>query len=309
MTLFHEKAFELSGQAIQAREIAVLQVNLGYRCNQHCTHCHVSAQPGRQEAMDRGTVDKVLAILKEHRIRCLDVTGGAPELNPHFRYMIQSARENDVHVIVRTNLTVFFEPGMADIPEFFRDNIVEVIASLPCFTRENVDRMRGRAFEKSIKGLRTLNALGYGRNGGLVLNLVYNPLSASLPGSQNALESSYKEELSERVGITFNRLLVLANLPAGRFQEMLVRTDERVRYIESARSALNTDTFEGLMCRHLLNVRWDGTLYDCDFNQALGLPVRSASRHIRDFDLQSLSHRFIMTGDHCYLCTAGKGSS
>ena len=299
------------GAALHARSIDTFQVNLGYRCNQSCKHCHIGAHRDRREEMNRETADRVLDALREHRIGVLDITGGAPELNPLFRYIVRAAREAGARVMVRTNLTIFSEPQMSDLPEFFRDNRVEVIASLPHYTRSGVDRVRGEGtFEKSIEGLRRLNTLGYGNGDGLILNIVYNPPQALLPDAQGKVEKTYREELTKRLGIAFNRLLIIANMPVGRFREFLTRTDGLDGYVEAARRAFNPAALVGLMCRHLINIGWDGVLHDCDFNQALGLTLHEeCPRHIRDFDPGVLKARPIVTDDHCFLCAAGQGSS
>ena len=261
--------------------------------------------------MSKKIMDMVLSIMKKHDLRHLDITGGAPELNPHFKYFVEAAAGADIRVTVRTNLTVFFETGMAGLPEFYRNNHVEIIASLPCYTQSNVDSLRGdKVFEKSIASIGALNALGYSNDPGLILDLVYNPGHAFLPGDQETLNVVYKNELQKQFGITFNRLLVLANMPIGRFKENLCSGDELSRYMDTAQTAFNPSTIEGLMCRSLLNVGWDGALYDCDFNQALGISMKKENpQHIMDFHLTALQHRFIATGDHCYICTAGQGSS
>jgi radical SAM/Cys-rich protein len=311
MSSFDDKVREILGGPLTATDIAILQVNVGYACNMNCKHCHLSAGPHRTECMDMETIAHVLRVLKESGIRTLDITGGAPELNPHLRYLVAEARSAGAHVIVRTNLTVLLEPGMEDFPEFYRDHEVEVVASLPHFSGTSVDRVRGEgAFEKSLRALQRLNGLGYGKDGtGLVLNLVYNPPGALLPGSQKELEDRYREELTVR-GIAFNRLFTFANMAMGRFLEFLVRTRGFDSYMASIRKAFNPATLDGLMCRHLVSVRWDGTLFDCDFNQVPELPVEDACpRHISAFDPESLARRRIVTDEHCFVCTAGAGTS
>jgi len=311
MSSFDDKVREILGGPLTATDIAILQVNVGYACNMNCKHCHLSAGPHRKECMDMETIAQVLRVLKESGIRTLDITGGAPELNPHLRYLIAEARNAGAHVIVRTNLTVLLEPGMEDLPEFYRDHGVEVVASLPHFTGASVDRVRGAAtFEKSLRVLRRFNGLGYGKEGtGLTLNLVYNPPGALLPGSQKELEDRYREELAAR-GIVFNSLFTFANMALGRFREFLVRTRGFDSYMASVQKAFNPTILEGLMCRHLVSVRWDGTLFDCDFNQVPELPVEDACpRHISAFDPERLAHRRIVTDEHCFVCTAGAGTS
>jgi len=261
--------------------------------------------------MDRGTIDAVLAVLAGSSIDTLDVTGGAPELNPHFRRLVSSANTFGKHVIVRTNLAVLHEPGMADLPVFYRDHGVDLIASLPCYRKENVDGMRGSgAFAKSIASLRELNGLGYGLPDGLPLHLVYNPSGPFLPPLQGALEQDYRRELGGNHKVSFTSLYALANLPIGRFQERLARSGELDRYRDLLACSFNPATLDGVMCRTLLSVGWDGRLYDCDFNQVLGLTVGpDAPAHIRDFDFDALARRAIRIGDHCYGCTAGHGST
>ncbi len=275
-----------------------------------CKHCHVSAGTGRQEAMDGENIEAVLTVLRSTDINILDITGGAPEMNPHFFHLVREAKRIGKHVMVRTNLTIFFEDGMEYLPEFYRDNDVEIIASLPFYLESNVDRVRGKgSFQKCVEALRKLNSLGYGAQGSeKKLRLVYNPSGAFMSPSQKMLEADYRRELQERFGITFDSLFTFLNMPIGRFRDYLVRSGNFEKYMEKLICAFNPETLEGLMCRHLINVGWDGTLYDCDFNQMLGLGVHS-SRSISDFDHQELVDRAINTGEHCYGCTAGRGST
>ncbi len=299
---------------ITRRALDTLQVNLGYRCNQACHHCHVNAGPDRKEMMSRETIDDVLRVLEARRIATLDVTGGAPELNPHFRHLVHAARTLGVHVIDRCNLTVLNEPGFEDLAEFLAREAVEVTASLPCYTKENVDRQRGEhVFESSILGLQKLNALGYGgERTGLVLNLVYNPLGPSLPPAQDRLEADYKRELAAHFGIVFNRLFTLANMPIKRFGSTLITQGRFASYMELLRSAHNPDNLDGVMCRTLVSVDYRGHLYDCDFNQMLGIPLVAAGkprRHLTDLLTDELDGAPISVADHCYGCTAGQGSS
>lgn len=297
---------------LESDRIDTLQVNVGKLCNQACLHCHVEAGPLRREIMPRKIVDAVLAVLKRHRIPNLDITGGAPEMNPRFDYLVEQAEGMGKHVMVRSNLTVYFEEGKGYLPEFFRRHHVEVIASLPCYLEENTDSQRGSGvFEKSVQALRLLNAAGYGQaEPSLILNLVYNPVGAYLPPPQVELEADYRRELESRYGIVFNRLYVLANMPVGRFQHSLLRSGEHGQYMQKLRDAFNPATVDGLMCRSLISVGWDGTLYDCDFNQMLNLSVNhGAPATIFDFDMDQLARRRICVGEHCYACTAGAGSS
>lgn len=311
-TGFRDRVASLGQRPLSAREIGVLQVNLGYRCNMGCGHCHLSAGQGRTESMSGATVRNVLTVLRENPIDTLDVTGGAPELNPAFRDLVAEARSLGKKVIIRTNLTVFFEQGMKDLPDFYKEKKVEVIASLPCYLEENVNAVRGRAaFAKSLDALRELNSLGFGREEtGLALNLVYNPAGPFLPPLQAALESDYKKELKARYGISFTRLYTFTNMPLGRFRDSLAARGELEKYLSLLASAFNPAALDRVMCRSLLNVGWDGRLYDCDFNQALGMTVNAGGiRAIRDFDHQVLSARTIAVDDHCYGCTAGQGST
>jgi radical SAM/Cys-rich protein len=292
-------------------DVGILQVNLGYRCNMACKHCHVEASSGRDEMMSGDTVDAVIEVLKNNRIRAVDITGGAPELSPHFRYLVEGARQAGCHVMVRTNLTILLEKDMGHLPGFFRSHSVEIIASLPYYT-DDVDKVRGTgAFQKCIKALRNLNSLGYGSGvPDKRLNLVYNPGGPFLSPSQTALEEDYKKELKSRFGISFDRLYTFTNMPIGRFREFLFRTNGFDRYMDKLVQAFNPATLDGLMCRHLVSVGWDGRLYDCDFNQMLGLTLHAACpQHIKEFDYSRLAGRRITVGNHCYACTAGQGST
>jgi radical SAM/Cys-rich protein len=309
---FREKTHEVLGKPLGARGIEVLQVNLGYKCNMSCKHCHVAAGPARNEQMDSRTIEEVVSVLRKSGIAILDITGGAPELNPHFRFLVIEAKKMNVHVIVRTNLTIFFEDGMADLPEFFCDNSLEIIASLPYYLEGDVDRVRGeKTFQKSIRAMGKLNSLGYGI--GLAekkLNLVYNPAGAFLPPPQCSLEMEYRRQLVAQFGVSFDKLYTLANMPVGRFRDFLARANSLEKYIEKLSSSFNPGTLDGLMCRRLISVGWDGMLYDCDFNQSVGLNIdRNCSDTIEDFDYDNLANREIMTADHCYGCTAGRGST
>ena len=300
--------------AIKRAALQTLQVNLGYRCNQACLNCHVNASPDRKEMMERDTVDLLLRVLGAREVAILDVTGGAPELNPHFRHLVSSARADGVHVIDRCNLTVLSEPGFEDLADYLAKERVEITASLPCYTRENVDRQRGTdVFDASILGLRKLNALGYGRPGsGLSLNLVYNPLGPFLPPPQQKLEQDYKRELLDHFGIEFNQLFTLANMPIARFGSTLVSQGKFDGYMALLRGAHREANLEGVMCRTLVSVDWRGYLYDCDFNQMLGIPLsgtRKPTRHLSDLLDDDFAGAPIAVAQHCYGCTAGQGSS
>ena len=294
--------------------IDTLQVNVGKLCNQACGHCHVDAGPhqtGSDVNMDGETADLVLRVLSEAGVKTLDLTGGAPELNPNFRRLVTAARELGVHVIDRCNLSVLFQPGQEDLAEFLRDHEVEVIASLPFYKKDRTDRQRGAGvFDLSVLGLQRLNALGYGRPGGPELNLVFNPVGAYLPGDQHGLETSYKHELHEHFGIEFHHLYCITNMPIARFADWLRRSGNLAEYMETLVHAFNPAAAAGVMCRNLISIGPDGTIFDCDFNQMLGLPVDGgAPRNLRDFDLAALQRRRIVTDDHCLGCTAGAGSS
>jgi radical SAM/Cys-rich protein len=296
--------------ALRRRRLDTLQVNLGYRCNQSCVHCHVNAGPGRTEEMNGDTVDLVLAVLDRRRIGSLDVTGGAPELNPHFRRLVRSARDMGVHVMDRCNLTILEVEGQQDLAEFLADEQVEIIASMPCYLEDNVDRQRGKGvFDGSIRALKKLNALGYGVEGsGLALNLVYNPQGPSLPPGQVALEADYKRVLGDSHGVAFNQLYTLANMPIQRFGAVLLSQGGLENYVELLRSAHRDENLDAVMCRHLVSVDWRGYLYDCDFNQMLDLPIgqRAHLSELLHTDFQGLP---IRVAGHCYGCTAGQGSS
>lgn len=300
--------------AIRRRGVEILQVNLGYRCNQSCLHCHVNAGPTRTEMMDAATVDTVLAYLEAGTVRTLDLTGGAPELHPLFRSLVERARALGVHVIDRCNLTVFEEPGQADLPEFLAQHRVEITASLPCYTQELVDRQRGKGvYDASIRGILRLNALGYGRpDSGLALNLVYNPQGAVLPPAQAALEADYKRVLGEAFGIVFNRLFTLANMPIARFGSTLISKGQFNAYMTLLRESYSEANLESVMCRGVLSVDWQGRVHDCDFNQMLELPLQYQGKpEVRLADLvgSRLEGNPIVVKEHCFGCTAGQGSS
>lgn len=297
---------------LTALRVDTLQVNVGRVCNQTCRHCHVDAGPDRREAMARDTVEHCLRVLRDFDIPTLDITGGAPELNPHFRELVRGARALDRRVIDRCNLTVLEIPAQADLAAFLAAHRVEVVASLPYFEADRTDAQRGDGvFDRSLRGLRRLNALGYGRpDSGLILNLVYNPAGAFLPPDQGDLEVQFRRELRERWGVEFNRLFALANMPIGRFLEFLRATGNYEGYMTRLANAFNPAAVAGLMCRNLLSVGWDGALYDCDFNQMLDWPlVEGSPAHIRDFDPDRLARRAVAVGNHCFGCTAGGGSS
>lgn len=309
---FQEKVLAARGGPLAAEGIEVLQVNLGFRCNMACKHCHVEAGPARGELMGEETAERVISVLAHSDIPALDLTGGAPELNPQFRMLVAEARRLEKRVIARSNLTIFFEEGMEDLPEFYAEHGVEVVASLPYYMESGVDRVRGEGtFRKSIEALRKLNSLGFGADeGGMLLNLVYNPPGAFLPPAQETLEGEYKRELGEKFGISFSRLFTFTNMHIGRFRAFLAASGNLKTYTDKLVAAFNPATLDGLMCRHLLSVGWDGSLYDCDFNLVLDLKVaEGCPENIGDFDLRRLSSRRIAVGDHCFGCTAGQGST
>ncbi len=299
--------------SLTRRPLEILQVNLGKRCNQACTHCHVEAGPKRTEIMTERTVDRVLELLDHSTgIATVDLTGGAPELHPHFRRLVMAARRAGKQVIDRCNLTVLFEPGQEETAQFLAQNQVTVIASLPCYSRENVEKQRGLGvFEPSLRALEKLNALGYAAPGSVLeLHLVYNPVGPFLPPPQAKLESDYKKQLGERYGIRFNRLLTITNMPISRFLHQLLRDGTYEAYQTLLVQSFNPGTVSGLMCRNLLSIGWDGQLYDCDFNQMLELPLGGRPRSLWEIEaFDELAHDPIACGPHCFGCTAGAGSS
>ena len=297
---------------LHATGMTVFQINVGKLCNQTCRHCHVDAGPDRQESMSRETAELCIATLASTDIPTVDITGGAPELNQNFRWLVEQATHLKRHVMDRCNLSVLLLPSQADLAEFLARHRVEVIASLPYFRASQTDAQRGDGvFDKSIEAMQLLNRLGYGREGsGLTLNLVYNPVGAFLPPKQEAVETQFRRELQRAHDVTFNHLYTITNMPISRFLEFLMDSGNYEGYMERLANAFNPAAAAGVMCRYTLSVGWDGTLYDCDFNQMLDLPVDHGSpRHIRDFDLAQLHTRRIVTGNHCYGCTAGTGSS
>lgn len=290
-----------------------MQVNVGYRCNQTCLHCHVNAGPKRKEAMTRETVDLVLAYLCQSRAETLDITGGAPELNENFRYLVTEARKFGVHVMDRCNLTILNEAGQEDTAEFLAENQVEVIASLPCYLKDNVDGQRGKdVFDNSIAGIKKLNSLGYGqKNSELLLNLVYNPTGPYLPPSQHDLETDYKRELA-KFEITFNNLFTITNMPIARFGSTLISKNQFDDYMQLLKQSHQESNLDNVMCQSTVSIDWQGYVYDCDFNQMLGIPMPIANKsrpHLRDLMGVKLEGNPIATADHCYGCTAGQGSS
>ena len=296
--------------ALQRSELDTLQVNLGYLCNMSCVHCHVNAGPTRTELMSKKTIDQLLALIESQAITTLDLTGGAPEMNPHFRYLVKAARALGVRVIDRCNLTVLFEPGQEGLADFLAAQQVEITASLPCYLEDNVEQQRGKGvYQDSIRAIRHLNTLGYGSR--LPLNLVYNPVGATLPPPQVALEADYRRELAGRFDIHFSELFTITNMPISRFGAVLLAQGQYVEYMQLLRDNFSADNLDTLMCRSLLSIDWQGYVYDCDFNQMLDLPVLAKDRtHLSDL-IQNFAMvgASIVTGEHCYGCAAGQGSS
>jgi len=310
---FKQKLEQNGVHPLRASGIDVLQLNLGKMCNQTCKHCHVDAGPDRKEIMGRSTMQWCLDVLQKTDINIVDLTGGAPELNPDFRWFVEQIRNLGKQVMVRCNLTIILaNKRFHDLPDFFKKHQVEVVSSLPGFTQDRTDRQRGEGvFENSIKALQMLNQVGYGQIGsGLILNLVYNPAGAFFPPSQTALEKEYKIELSSRYGIVFNQLFAITNMPISRYLDYLLSSGNYNRYMDKLISAFNPASVQNLMCRNTLSVGWDGFLYDCDFNQMLDLKVAERRvQHISEFNLDILKNRAIVINQHCFGCTAGEGSS
>jgi radical SAM/Cys-rich protein len=305
--------FELVGEGpLKATEIETFQINLGKMCNQVCKHCHVDAGPDRKEIMTRETMQDCLDILSANKIPTVDLTGGAPELNPNFKWFVDEVKKLDCHVIVRSNLTILETNGFANYPEFMANHKVEIVSSLPYYKKSFTDRQRGDGvFDKSIAAMKKLNALGYGKdNPELILNLVYNPIGAFLPPSQAELEQDYKRELKDNFDIEFNNLYTITNLPISRFLDYLIQSGNYDAYMHKLVESFNPVAASNVMCRSMISIGWDGQLFDCDFNQMLELNMdHGAPSHIKDFDASLIKNRRIVTGQHCYGCTAGAGSS
>ena len=299
--------------AINRKKIDILQINLGYRCNQQCLHCHVNAGPNRSEEMSHEVLLQTLDFIKNYQIKIVDLTGGAPEMHPEYTYLIEVLHNLDVKVIDRCNLTILNEPGYENLAEKLAENQVEIMASMPCYLEENVNKQRGNGvFESSIKALKKLNQLGYGKKDSpLILNLVYNPQGASLSPDQVKLEKDYKTFLVDQFGITFNQLFTITNVPVKRFGSTLISKNEFNSYMDLLQSAYQAENLEAVMCRYQLSIDWQGYIYDCDFNQMLDLPLKNRDEklHIGSVSLNDLHHRKITVAGHCYACTAGQGSS
>lgn len=310
---FQQKLEEIAMLPLKPSDLEILQVNIGKMCNQVCKHCHVDAGPDRKEIMSRDVMRKCLEVIKsEPSIAIVDITGGAPEMNPLFSWFVEEIEKLGKHIIVRCNLTIIVANRKYNsLPLFYKEHHVEIVASLPFYKRDRADRQRGDGvFEDSIKALKQLNEVGYGKEGtGLVLNLVYNPAGAFLPPSQQALEKEYKLALKQEFEIVFNNLYAITNIPVSRYLDYLLMTDNYENYMEKLRSAFNPAAVYNLMCRNTISVSWDGYLYDCDFNQMLGLKVSAPFAHISKFDKGELQQRSIRVGQHCFGCTAGAGSS
>ena len=312
LPLFHEKMDEAGLFPLLPLSPEVLQINVGKMCNQVCKHCHVDAGPDRKEIMTRETMQQCLDALARTDIATVDLTGGAPEMNPNFRWFVEEIRKLGRRVLVRCNLTIIVaNPKYHDLPEFFRQHAVEVVSSLPFYNADKTDRQRGKGvFADSVRALRMLNAVGYGQDDtGLLLNLVYNPGGAFLPGSQEGLKRQFKRVLLDEFGIVFNDLYAITNLPISRYLDYLIASGNYDDYMEKLVNAFNPVAASGVMCRNTISVGWDGGLYDCDFNQMLDLPVASTVQHVRDFDADLLNRRAVVVNQHCYGCTAGAGSS
>lgn len=311
---FQKKLESVQHFPLRPTKLEIFQVNVGYMCNQVCKHCHVDAGPDRKEIMTRETMQQCVEVLRQHKIKTLDITGGAPEMNPDFRWFVQEAKQAGVQeIIVRSNLTIIMaNPKYYYLPEFFRDHQVRVCSSLPFYNADKTDRQRGvGVFQSSIQALQKLNAVGYGKpETGLVLDLVYNPTGAFLPANQQQLEQDFKKELREKFNIAFNNLFTITNIPISRYLDFLIETDNYEDYMEKLVNAFNPAAVPGVMCRNTISVDWQGNLFDCDFNQMLGLPVaENSSSHISHFNMEQLAKRDIVVNQHCFACTAGAGSS
>ncbi|MFN0060755.1 MAG: arsenosugar biosynthesis radical SAM (seleno)protein ArsS [Planctomycetota bacterium] len=310
LNTFARRVSAVFGGPLRGATLRTVQVNIGLRCNLACRHCHVESSPKRREEMSWDTMLMVLDAARRASAETIDITGGAPEMHPHFRRFVDAARAQGQHVIVRTNLTIALEPGYEDLPEYFAARQVALVASLPCYLESNVDKQRGRhVYKESIEVIQRLNRVGYGIDPQLHLDLVYNPGAAVLPPPQEQLENAYRTELLQRFGIRFNHLYTITNMPIGRFQSDLARNGQAERYQQLLEDSFNPRTIGALMCRHQLHVGWDGQLYDCDFNYALALPALGRIRHLRDFEPEQFLRRAISTKAHCFGCTAGCGSS
>lgn len=311
MNKFDKKIEAINPHLLYCETLDTLQVNLGFRCNHSCSHCHLRASPQRHEKMTTDTMNKIIRLLDAHHFQLVDITGGAPELHSCFLDFIQNIRNKNHTVQIRTNLTALNTHDINKITSFFADYKIHIVASLPCYLEENVDKQRGLGvFQKSIKNLQLLNTLGYGIDDSLPLYIVHNPLDASLPAAQSCLENAYRKELASKYKISFTKLFTITNMPIGRFNDLLIKEQKRLEYLDLLQSSFNPATAENIMCRNQISIGWDGTLYDCDFNLALGLRVdKKYGQTLDEFDFDTLDKRRIITGEHCFGCTAGHGSS
>ncbi len=309
---FADKLTTLGLNPLKPTSLDIFQINVGKMCNQVCAHCHVDAGPDRKEIMTKETMQQCLDVLARNDFRTVDLTGGAPEMNPNFRWFVEEIHKLGKHIIVRSNLTIILaNPKYNDLPEFFKKHDVEVVSSLPFYNADRTDRQRGKGvFSKSIEALQMLNAVGYGVAGnGLTIDLVYNPSGAFLPGSQEQLEADFKQKLLSEFGIVFNKLFTITNLPISRFLDYLVNSGNYEKYMEKLVNAFNPEAAANVMCRSMISIGWDGYIYDCDFNQMLDLKIAAKNTHIADYKADTTKNREIILGNHCYGCTAGAGSS
>ncbi len=311
MNSFEKKLKMIGENGLYCKYIDILQVNVGLKCNQNCSHCHLMASPERNEMMEWKTMQSIIDVIENMKCNLVDITGGAPELNPNFERFVEELVKRNLNVQVRTNLSVLLESGREKLFDFFCENKIKIVASLPGYLQENVCMQRGEGiYEKSIKAIKKLNSCGYGTDSLLPLRLVYNPGGPFLPPNQSELEGEYRRELNERFDISFTNLLTITNMPLGRFLNTLKQENQLKEYMDLLKNSFNPNTMKDLMCRHQISVGWDGTLFDCDFNLALGFEINhGAPNHISSFDVEKLSSRRIVTGNHCFGCTAGAGSS
>ena len=308
---FREKLSSVGLYPLKPNDIEIFQMNLGKMCNQTCKHCHVDAGPDRKEIMTRQTMEQCLEVLKNGSMSTVDLTGGAPEMNPHFRWLVEECINLGKKVMVRCNLTIIVaNKKYFDLPLFYSSNKVEVVSSLPFYNADRTDRQRGKGvFEDSVKAIKMLNEVGYGKQADLILNLVYNPTGAFLPADQQTLERQFKKVLTEEFGVEFNHLFAITNMPISRFLEFLLDSGNYEGYMEKLSNLFNPAAAKGVMCRNTLSIGWNGFIYDCDFNQMLDLKVEGQSQHVSEFDIEELNKRNIVLNQHCYGCTAGAGSS
>ncbi len=311
--LFKDKLQENGLEGLKPKSLDIFQVNVGKLCNQECKHCHVDAGPKRTEVMTRETMEQCLEVIKAHNFSTVDITGGAPEMNPHFRWFVGECSKLDKKIIVRCNLTIIFNgKKYRDLPEFYKEHNIEVVSSLPFYNADRTDKMRGRGvFKSSIMALQKLNEVGYGKEGsGLILDLVYNPAGAFLPAPQEMLENEFKKELLENHGIHFNNLYSITNMPISRFLDYLIKKGNYVSYMETLVNAFNVQAAKSVMCLDMISISWDGYMYDCDFNQMLDMKIKTGTKtHISEFDHEKILNREVAISQHCYGCTAGSGSS